>query len=63
MHCWKDHAEHIEELFGFHSDEHIATYADGWQSGTCMLEDGHDGPHEFTPDTDIGVKFSGEQPS
>jgi hypothetical protein len=33
-----------------------------WEDGpdsdsTCMLDDGHDGPHEFTPDSEIVVKF------
>jgi hypothetical protein len=25
---------------------------------TCLLPDGHDGPHEFTPDTEIVVRFA-----
>jgi hypothetical protein len=25
---------------------------------TCMLADGHDGPHEWTPDDEIVVEFS-----
>jgi hypothetical protein len=24
---------------------------------TCMLLDGHDGPHEFTPDSEIVIGF------
>ena len=35
-----------------------------WEDGgeeigsTCLLPDGHDGPHEFTPDSEIMVTFS-----
>jgi len=25
---------------------------------TCMLPDGHDGPHEWTPDDEITVRFA-----
>lgn len=25
---------------------------------TCMLERDHDGPHEWTPDDQIGIKFA-----
>lgn len=27
-------------------------------TSTCMLLDGHDGPHEFTPDSDITIGFA-----
>lgn len=27
------------------------------QNATCMLLDGHDGPHQFTPDAEITVRF------
>jgi hypothetical protein len=57
LHCWKDRQAHIEETYGFHSDEHIATYLDDFVDGTCMLPTGHEGPHEFTPDDQIGVTF------
>lgn len=64
MHCWKDRKEHIEETHGFHSPEHLETYSDDWRNGTCMLEDGHDGEHEFTPDSQIGVTFApAEEPN
>ena len=32
-----------------------------WEDGghsTCLLADGHDGPHEFTPDSEIVVRFA-----
>jgi hypothetical protein len=31
-------------------------------SATCLLPDGHDGPHEFTPDKDIEIRFSEPEP-
>jgi hypothetical protein len=52
LHCWKGRAEHIEELHGFHSMEHLqAAYLD--MSATCMLEREHSGEHDFTPDDQI----------
>jgi hypothetical protein len=59
LHCWQDHAAHVEETYGFHSEEHLKTYGDDFVSGTCMLQHGHPGPHEFTPDSQIGVTFEG----
>lgn len=47
-------------------DEHVVhCWADGprretperFVGSTCMLWDGHDGPHEWTPDDEIGVTF------
>lgn len=59
LHCWEDRAFYYKQLFGFHSDEHIrASYVD--PSATCMLEAGHSGPHEWTSDDQIGVKFAEE---
>jgi hypothetical protein len=47
--CWEDHAE-----YGPPDD------GSGWPSvkrSTCLLPDGHDGPHKFTPDSEIVVRF------
>lgn len=55
LHCWKDQREHIEETYGVGSDEWCASF-DG-PGGTCMLEDGHPGPHQFTDDDEICVAF------
>ena len=27
---------------------------------TCLLEDGHEGPHEWTPDNEIMITFKGK---
>ena len=61
LHCWKDQREHVEETYGWGSDEWVATWLDDAVGGTCILEAGHDGPHEFTPDDQIGVTFVGER--
>jgi hypothetical protein len=33
---------------------------DDGMSTTCMLWDGHEGPHEWTRDDRIGIKFAPE---
>ena len=54
-HCWKGHREWLEETGQAYTDAWAAT----WDcDGTCMLPDGHDGPHEFVPDAEIQVAFS-----
>ena len=65
LHCWKGRKEDIEEAYEalhgegsfFGTDEWAACYQDDWHDGTCMLEAGHDGAHDFTDDRDIGVRF------
>ncbi len=56
LHCWVGRRDELE----YGSDKWVASYADDWQDGTCMLERGHVGPHQFTPDSDITVSFGGE---
>lgn len=57
LHCWEDRGYWFAITFGWFSDEHIqAEYVDG--GGTCMLERGHDGEHEWTSDSDIGISFA-----
>jgi hypothetical protein len=38
----------------FESGPWTGDYEDGCTT-TCMLEAGHDGPHEFTPDSEIVI--------
>lgn len=57
-HCWKGNQDDAEEKFGFLSDE---WYDANLHSGTCLLPDGHDGNHVFTPDSEICVSFNGEE--
>ncbi len=53
-HCWAD-------AWGDHevgSPEYLAARLAWPRGGTCLLPDGHDGPHEFTPDDQIFVIFA-----
>ena len=49
--CWAGELDQYE----IGSDEWCEVLARG--DGTCMLPDGHEGPHIFTPNSDIGVHF------
>lgn len=51
VHCWAD----LRDTLPFGSEEWVNTFETG--NATCMLEDGHLGPHEWTPDDEIGVSF------
>jgi len=58
LHCWMGYIESLE----FGSEAWVAAYAAGGpdalpKDGTCLLEDGHEGPHEFQPDDEIEVRF------
>jgi hypothetical protein len=54
-HCWQDYQSTLEPG----TDEWAK--ADGEMSKTCMLEDGHSGPHEWTDDDQITVTFRRER--
>lgn len=56
MHCWKDYREYAAEMFGWWSPEHCETFLEGG-NGTCMLECGHEGEHEFVSDSEITIEF------
>jgi hypothetical protein len=56
LHCWKDCGQHVEEVFGSGSVEHWDFVVHG-KGGTCMLREGHPGPHEWTDDTEIVVSL------
>ena len=62
MHCWTDRKQHLIDTYGWGSAEHVATYADAWHDGSCMLEAEHAGEHEFTDDCEIGVAFVAREP-
>jgi hypothetical protein len=54
-HCWHGHRDDLEP--GTREYERSwAMYPDG---ATCMLPNGHAGPHEYTPDDEITVSFEG----
>jgi hypothetical protein len=48
----------MEELYGKFSDEWYDAFLD---DGTCLLDEGHEGEHEFTPDSEIVITFGGEE--
>jgi hypothetical protein len=49
-HCWIGNSEVVE----WGSD----AWAEAFNNpATCMLLDGHEGPHEFVPDSEIVVSF------
>lgn len=53
LHCWYDFED------GYYRED--GTWDPEWVPGhTCMLLDGHDGPHEPTSDRNIGVTLAGE---
>lgn len=52
LHCWQDYRDTLE----FASEAWAESYVNG--NATCMLEHGHEGPHEWTPDENIGVSFA-----
>ena len=51
LHCWKCKSEDVE----LGSKEWVDSMEN---PGTCMLEKGHIGPHIYTPDHKISVRFS-----
>lgn len=53
LHCWHDGLTILEWLEA-NPDRDIEEYV----GSTCMLEKGHSGPHEFTPDDCIGIAFA-----
>jgi len=58
-HCWKDEHTHITETHGIGSEEWQVSFAR--IGGACLLRDGHEGPHVFTPDKDIKIELMKEE--
>lgn len=60
LHCWAGRYEVESEGLEWGSaawaELWIATHEDNG-GATCMLEAGHEGPHEWTPDGEITVEF------
>lgn len=62
-HCWTGRNE-VETAIpdcthGGHDDwDQAMECAYGREQATCLLEDGHSGPHEWTPDSEIVVSFA-----
>ncbi len=55
LHCWEDGPRRLV------LDE--TGYPVSEVGSTCMLEAGHDGDHDWTPDDEIGVSFAPSGPS
>lgn len=51
-HCWMGYQEWLEETTGKPWYE-LPDVEEGTRSATCLLPDGHKGPHEWTPDDEI----------
>jgi hypothetical protein len=60
VHCWQGKREWIEDTYGDTSDEYYDYMASDEPSSTCMLLEGHDGPHAWTNGNEIVVRFKGE---
>ena len=56
-HCWADKLEWITDTYGDLSPEYCEHQVNG-ANATCLLPDGHDGSHVWTPDDDIVVTFT-----
>ena len=54
LHCW--HGENDDNEIS--SDGWIEIFVRG--EGTCLLPDGHDGPHIYTPDDEFTIVFATE---
>lgn len=54
LHCWADYRSWLSEMGREGSDEWLATLDN---NRTCMLEPLHRGPHEWTKDDEIAIKF------
>lgn len=57
VHCWISEGHYLEEHFGYLSPEHLEYRASDQPSRTCMLLEGHSGPHEFVLNDEIVVVF------
>ena len=56
IHCWRDRLDEAEKKHGYMSGEYIDAF-NLEDRGICLLEDGHDGPCEFSPTEEIAVSF------
>jgi hypothetical protein len=58
-HCWTSKREWCAQTYGHASTEYLDTYDLPGGNATCLLPEGHDGPHEWTSDGGIVVEFKG----
>lgn len=55
--CWADRLEWTRETYGYLSDEYIA-YVHMEADHTCLLPDGHNGPHVWIVSDEIVIEFA-----
>jgi hypothetical protein len=55
--CWADKAEHLAKEHGEYSPQHVNAMYGAGGNATCLLPEGHDGPHDWTSDSEIVVTF------
>lgn len=49
-HCWKIRSKHFMETHGLPTGEEVEEYKKIYgDDGVCLLEDGHEGEHKWTP--------------
>jgi hypothetical protein len=58
LHCWADYHASLE----WGSEEWVRASVER-ADATCLLEKGHTGPHEWTPDEGLVVTFAVEIPA
>ena len=56
VHCWEGYQDQFEEM----SEEWLDAIIHE-RNGTCWLEHGHTGPHEFIPDDEIQISFKNRE--
>lgn len=55
LHCWQSRNDWLEK---HDFDTYAAEFFENKPDCCCMLPDGHDGPHEWTPNDEIVVSFA-----
>ena len=55
LHCWHGNTDDLK----VGTDEWAKAFS---EPATCMLEAGHGGPHEYTPDGEIEIEFGPRTP-
>jgi hypothetical protein len=58
VHCWESEREWIETMYGDDSEEYYEYMASVAPSRACLLPSGRDGPHVWTDNEDIVLKFN-----
>ena len=60
IHCWESYGAWLEKNDPVKYQERVADLYREWPTeleAMCMLEDGHEGPHEWVPAQNITVTF------